>query len=283
MHSFSINTPPLKHGQTYPPDSDIDLILVIEGIQGSNLSHRNERGRGRRISRNWARGASIFGGLRPTHRIYSRSVEFFVTATPRSIFAQPGVETTSRSTFRGHMRTRGCIRACTVAYALRYAPSLRSIQRFSKEKNRDFPIDRTERFVQHERKREKKLSIIEKKKDSFLIRDRFENERLRIIEGSVRKRGQWDNERRASGRYTVSLYFPWWNNAHMEEEEGEEGGWNISGQRVLCALGGKFSLAEAITKWIKHWSNVICIMGSSIRRNEIIIINYYYIYLPINR
>lgn len=35
---------------------------------------------------------------------YSRSVEFFVTATPRSIFAQPGVETTSRSTFRGHMR-----------------------------------------------------------------------------------------------------------------------------------------------------------------------------------
>lgn len=152
-------------------------------------------------------------------------------------------------------------------------------QREEPSTGRDFPIDRTERFVQHERKREKKLSIIEKKKDSFLIRDRFENERLRIIEGSVRKRGQWDNERRASGRYTVSLYFPWWNNAHMEEE----GGWNISGQRVLCALGGKFSLAEAITKWIKHWSNVICIMGSSIRRNEIIIINYYYIYLPINR
>lgn len=140
---------------------------------------------------------------------------FVVTATPRSIFAQPGVETTSRSTFRGHMRTRGCIRACTVAYALRYAPSLRSIQRFSKEKNRALaeiflsiePNDSSN--IAREKEREKKLSIIEKKKDSFLIRDRFENERLRIIEGSVRKRGQWDNERRASGRYTVSLYFPW--------------------------------------------------------------------------
>lgn len=170
MHSFSINTPPLKHGQTYPPDLDIDIILVIEGIQGSNLSRRNERGRGRRISRNWARGASIFGGLRPTHRIYSRSVEFFVTATPRSIFAQPGVETTSRSTFRGHMRTRGCIRACTVAYALRYAPSLRSIQRFSKEKNRALaeiflsiePNDSSNIAREKER---------EKKKDSFLIRE----------------------------------------------------------------------------------------------------------------
>ena len=169
MHSFSINTPPLKHGQTYPPDLDIDIILVIEGIQGSNLSRRNERGRGRRISRNWARGASIFGGLRPTHRIYSRSVEFFVTATPRSIFAQPGVETTSRSTFRGHMRTRGCIRACTVAYALRYAPSLRSIQRFSKEKNRDFPIDRTERFVQHcTRERERKEVVNNRKEERFV-------------------------------------------------------------------------------------------------------------------
>lgn len=187
-----------------------------------------------------------------------------------------------------HARPSAAICEHAAAYA-RVPSRTRSVMHLPSAPSNVFPKRRTEIFlsiepndssnIAREKEREKKLSIIEKKKDSFLIRDRFENERLRIIEGSVRKRGQWDNERRASGRYTVSLYFPWWNNAHMEEE----GGWNISGQRVLCALGGKFSLAEAITKWIKHWSNVICIMGSSIRRNEIIIINYYYIYLPINR
>lgn len=54
------------------------------------------------------------------------------------------------------------------------------------------------------------------------------------------------------------------------------------GSTILYTLGGKFSFAEAITKWIKHWSNVICIMDRRYDRDEIIIINYYYIYLSIS-
>ena len=212
MHSFSINTPPLKHGQTYPPDLDIDIILVIEGIQGSNLSRRNERGRGRRISRNWARGASIFGGLRPTHRIYSRSVEFLSSRRHLDQYLR------SREWRPRHARPSAAICEHAAAYA-RVPSRTRSVMHLPSAPSNVFPKRRTEIFlsiepndssnIAREKEREKKLSIIEKKKDSFLIRDRFENERLRIIEGSVRKRGQWDNERRASGRYTVSLYFPW--------------------------------------------------------------------------
>jgi len=47
---------------------------------------------------------------------YSRSVEFFVTATPRSIFAQPGPR---HSTFRDHMR-RGHVRHSELTHACAY-------------------------------------------------------------------------------------------------------------------------------------------------------------------
>ena len=171
MHSFSINTPPLKHGQTYPPDLDIDIILVIEGIQGSNLSRRNERGRGRRISRNWARGASIFGGLRPTHRIYSRSVEFLSSRRHLDQYLR------SREWRPRHARPSAAICEHAAAYA-RVPSRTRSVMHLPSAPSNVFPKRRTEhwprfsyrsnRTIRPTREKEREEVVNNRKEERFV-------------------------------------------------------------------------------------------------------------------